>query len=358
MIKPVKPDGSWLIELDNPLEVGEIIKIYIDYIVNLPAQEAAFGYTALQVNFQNWYPFIPPLDIQKGWIVNDYSPIGEYIVSEKADFYVDIRSNQNVIIAGAGKEVVNPDNSISFTHLNSRDFTFSASPEYQKISTNLGDLSITAYVFSGNATATKELIRNTSAALIYFESIYDMRYPHKTLNIVEADFPDGMEADGIYFLSTDYLNNYDGTHRNYMTILSAHETAHQWFYAMVGSDQATTPWLDEAMCTLSEVLFFEEFYPSDVDWWWNYRVDYYSPSGKVDISVYQFDNLRAYINSVYLQGVRFLRELRTRVGEEFFIGAIRNYILENKNQIATEDDFFYQFRLFDINSLKERYFSR
>jgi hypothetical protein len=31
-----------------------------------------------------------------------------------------------------------------------------------------------------------------------------------------------------------------------------HETAHQWFYSLVGNDQARNPWLDEGLATWAE----------------------------------------------------------------------------------------------------------
>ena len=36
--------------------------------------------------------------------------------------------------------------------------------------------------------------------------------------------------------------------------LAAHELAHQWFYALVGNDQARDPWLDEAFATYSQAV--------------------------------------------------------------------------------------------------------
>jgi hypothetical protein len=33
---------------------------------------------------------------------------------------------------------------------------------------------------------------------------------------------------------------------------AAHETAHQWFYSLVGNDQARDPWLDEGLATWAE----------------------------------------------------------------------------------------------------------
>jgi aminopeptidase N len=38
-----------------------------------------------------------------------------------------------------------------------------------------------------------------------------------------------------------------------VTLLVHHETAHQWFYSLVGNDQARDPWLDEALATWAQV---------------------------------------------------------------------------------------------------------
>ena len=36
---------------------------------------------------------------------------------------------------------------------------------------------------------------------------------------------------------------------------AAHEIAHQWFYSLVGNNQARAPWLDEALATWAQARF-------------------------------------------------------------------------------------------------------
>ncbi len=356
---PDKGKQAGKIVMNEPLNDGATIFIKMEYSINLPALSGPFGYTERQMNLMNWYPFIPTCIKNQGWIVNEFSSIGEYIAAEKMEFSANVTiSDANLLVAANAGEGTIDGNTITYSLLDARDFSFSISPHFLKITQNYGDLTINAYVFPEDAEAGQELIHNTASALLYYQSLFDSKYPRSTLNIVEADFPDGMESDGMYFLSKDYISKYDGTHRNYMTILSAHETAHQWFYGSVGNDPAQEPWLDEAMCTLSEIMFFEEFYPADVEWWWKYRVDSYSPAGKVDTSVYEETSLRKYINAVYLQGVRFLSDLRVETGNEGFIIALRNYVKENQDQIASAQNFFSQFENYDISELKTRYFSK
>jgi aminopeptidase N len=165
--------------------------------------------------------------------------------------------------------------------------------------------------------------------------------------VAEADFLDGMEYDGLYFLSRGFFDLYDDTPFGYLTIIAAHETAHQWWYGLVGSDQAYEPWLDEAMCTFSERLFYEHVYPDlqlsgqpVLDWWQYYRIDYYHPTGRVNASIYDYDGFRPYRDAVYLRGAELLQALRQQVGDEAFFAFLQDYVAQKAHQTATAADFF------------------
>jgi aminopeptidase N len=192
-------------------------------------------------------------------------------------------------------------------------------------------------------------------------------YPHTTLSVVEADFLDGMEYDGLYFLSRGFYNLYDGTPQGYLTFIAAHETAHQWWYGLVGNDQALEPWLDEAMCTYMEHIFYEQAYTdyqtssgeSLLDWWWYYRVNYYDPSGWVDGSLYDFALFRPYRDAIYLNGAKFLNDLRSTIGDQAFFEFLKDYASTEKYKIASADDFFSILKLHtskDLDALMETYF--
>src|SRR5690606_6507172 len=100
-------------------------------------------------------------------------------------------------------------------------------------------------------------------------------YPHERMLVVQGDFPDGMEFSGLVFVSTDWFKSFKGETGSYLTLITIHEVAHQWWYMRVGNDPALSPWLDEALATYSEYLFMEEYYPSLKEWWWQFRVDAY-----------------------------------------------------------------------------------
>jgi aminopeptidase N len=176
-----------------------------------------------------------------------------------------------------------------------------------------------------------------------------------------ADFNDGMEYSAFFYLSRDFYNLYTNATDavNYLIFVAAHETAHQWWFEQVGNDQAGQPWLDEALSTYSEHIFYEGAYPDLVSRWWAYRVDFYQPQGFVDIPIYEGQGFRPYTNAVYFRGAHFLDDLRQRLGDDIFFAFLQDYLNQEKGRIASSADFFSilkQHTQADYSDLVRQYF--
>ncbi len=222
-----------------------------------------------------------------------------------------------------------------------------------------GFVSVRTYIFPEHRAAGEAATAATADALKLYAEVFGP-LSHKSLAVVEAEFPDGMEYDGLYFLGQGYFETYFGGSQNFLTTLSAHETAHQWWYGLVANDQALAPWLDEALCTYSERLFYERYYPELVDWWWEFRVDLYAPEGWVDAAIYDFDSFRPYVNAVYLRGTQFLEAVREQVGEDVFFSTLQALIARESYDQATAEDFFQLLEAnseVDLDALRQAYFN-
>jgi len=181
---------------------------------------------------------------------------------------------------------------------------------------------------------------NASAqALQVFSQRFGM-YPHKTLSIVMADFKDSMEFSALYFHSRSFYDLYDGTPRDYLTFVAVHETGHQWWFDQVANDQALEPWLDESLTTYSESLYYETLHPELLSLWWSNRIDFFEPTGNIDISVYDGQNDENYKHTVYFNGAHFLQDLRVRIGDQAFFSFLQDYFFQEKGRIANAGDFF------------------
>jgi hypothetical protein len=336
--------GQWLtVNLNPPLQPGQSVEIGIGYQLTLPYSSAKFenfGYTYRQTNLIDWYPFVVPYAGGGAWILHDPYPYGENLVYPLADFRVSLTfadSTQPVVAASAAASYEN--GALVYNLPNARNFTITASPYYLTDSADAGGIPIYNYYFAENADAAAHVLEMTRLAVLTYSNVYGP-YPHAALSVVETDLNDGLETDGLYFLAANFYNSYDGTVRNNLSTIAVHETAHQWWYGAVASDQAMEPWLDEGLATYSERIFYENNYPGSLNWWWNFRIYYYSPSGYVDSHIYDTGTFRAYVNAVYFQGVKFLEGLRSRIGDEAFFAFIQDYYARNRGRIASSYDFF------------------
>jgi aminopeptidase N len=293
-------------------------------------------------------------------MINRAGPFGEHLVYEIADFNVQVRltdSNLAFMIAASAPAEIEGD--MYHYHLEkARNFAWSVSDQYVLSATTVGQVVVMAYYFPVHTEPGEAVLRTTAEALDLYNQLFGP-YNRKTLTVVEADFLDGMEYDGLYFLSKGFFNLYSGDEADYLTAIAAHETAHQWWYAAIGNDQALEPWLDEALSTYSERLYYEHLHPEGLDWWWTYRVNYYEPSGWVDGSIYNPAGYLAYRNAVYLNGALFLEDLRQLIGEQAFKIFFHAYLQAYSQKIATADDFFTllaEFSQEDLTHLFAQYF--
>ena len=356
------------IPLATPLEPGQNIAIKLRYTLNLPFAEQGdptiqrariYGYTNRQVNLTNWYPFVVPRK-NGSWQLPNPWHFGEHLVYDAADYNIQFSVNDETVVVAASANAISNASERAYQLKGARAFVLSASPDYKVLSQQVGDVTVYSYYYPLFDVPAQEVLNVSVKALQLFSQIYG-EYPHQSLTAVQGDFNDGMEYSGFYFQSNGFYNTYDGTAQNYLTFVSAHETAHQWFFENVANDQANEPWLDEMIATYSERLYYENYHPESVSWWWQARMFDYSPDTWLDIAVSENPRERAYWSSTYFHGAYFLEELRTRIGDEAFFAFLKDYQAQLRGKIATGDDFFKILREHtevDFSDITARYFRK
>lgn len=367
-------DGTQIrVPLAEPLLPGESIVLQIAYKLFLPPPPTAqdsrpvpFGYTALQANLVDWYPFIPPYVRGQGWLAHPAGYFGEHTVYASSDFEVNIRlldAREDLVIAASAPERLDGDWH-RYRLDSARNFAFSVSDQYRVTTQTVGSVTVIGYAFPYHDRAGEMALQTTAQALKLYSQLFGP-YPHGSLSVVEADFLDGMEYDGLYFLSKGFYNLYPSQSLDYLITIAAHETAHQWWYGLVGNDQAMEPWLDEALCTYSERLYYENIDPDELEDWWTYRINMNNPQSPIDRSIYDFGGyLQPYLtyrDSIYLEGALFMEDLRTLVGDEAFFAFLRDYVKTNEYDLSSTEKFFTILKTHssqDLTPLKEKYFSR
>lgn len=110
--------------------------------------------------------------------------------------------------------------------------------------------------------------------------------------------------------------------------LVAHELAHQWFYGLVGNNQARDPWLDESLATYAQEVVQPE----------GWEVPRRAREGMLGAPMSEWVSLRrsssAYVATVYTGGGALLAELREEAGAAAFDEALRGYLRENAHEVV------------------------
>jgi hypothetical protein len=357
-------DVTLRLELPRPLQPNEHIAVLLDYALNLPKIQpteefsgGGFGYSNRSVSLGNWYPVMAPYREEKGWYGLKYFPVGDPYVTEIADYRVTITTTEGVMVAGTGQET-HQGNQWHYEAEQARSFAFAASDQYQVSSSQVGDVAVHSYYLPSHAEAGEVVLETATQAIGLFAELYGT-YPFSDYRVAETEFAGGMEFSGLTFLGSVFYDEYDGTTRTPLIPLTAHEVAHQWFYGLVGNDQLTEPWLDEAPAEYSAFLYYERYLPDDTDWWWFYAVDQWAPAGKIDNLIYVFRDNREYYDAVYRRGAQFMNDLRETMGDPAFFGFLKEYQRRYAYQLAQSRDFFtlvQEFTTADLVPIQEEYF--
>jgi hypothetical protein len=345
--------------LPQPLGPGAQLSLAMRFRIDIPPKikELPYGYDVDQVNLTDWFPFIVPYDAN-GWILHDDSYLGEHLVYDAADFDVNVKTTEaGIIFATSG--VPEPNGEWTRYRLNgARTFVLSASDQFRVAEASAGGAVIRSYYYPGYEDQGLAILNAAVRAVGLWEGQF-APVPYPSLSIVQADLNDGQEYDGLVFLATKFYNEYNSSARSNLVTIGVHEVAHQWWFGLVGSDSAMEPWLDEALAVYSEAIFYKYIYPNSYDWWWNFRVNYFGPSGYVDTTIYEAPSFRGYVNAVYLNGANFLEALNYRMGDDAFYQFLQEYCSRYGRGRATAYDFFAVARqntTADISDLIAAYF--
>ncbi len=336
------------IPLDEPLAPRDERTLSLRYELQMPplvqSEEVGptpFGYTTRQINLVDWYPFVPPYQPGEGWVVHNPWYYGEHLVFPVADFDIALtlkNAPNGTMVAASSLD--QGDGETHRYHLeNGRNFVFSVSPSYHRYEQQVGDTTVLGYVFGQYQSPGVAAFDATVESFELYSELFGP-YEQPSLTMVQGDFLHDMEYQGLHFLSRGFFNTYDDKMGSFLITIAAHETAHQWWYGIVGNNQALEPWLDEALATYSERLFYEHLYPDALTWWTEQRVHFYQPSGWVDSALHYTDGYRPYRDAVYLRGALFLHDLRAVIGDEAFFAFLKDYTATYRYQLVDREDFF------------------
>ncbi len=328
------------VSLNESLKDNEVVSIDIKYNVKLPNSEGRFGYGENTINVTNWFPIACVYDT-KGWNLSTYEEIGDPFYSETSNFEITMLIPRKYEIGTTGNIVSEKSDEhetmYNIEAKNVRDFAFVLSDMFDVNQDDYKGIKISTYNLNENISEDVTKIAKDSIRI--FSDLFG-EYPYDTYSVVASDFYiGGMEYPTMVMIDQALYQDKDNFLLEYVI---AHETAHQWWYSVVGNNEINEPWIDEALTEYSTVLYFEEKYGKDVANELIKTMEIQTQNHKVeDIfkSTKDYDNSTDYSLNVYTKGAMAFNQVRKEVGEDKFFDTLQQYYQEYMYQNVSASQF-------------------
>lgn len=335
-------DDILSVAINDKLLPGATVEIAVDFEVKLANVRHRLGWYDDSVNLGNFYPVACVYE-RGGFRTDPYYNIGDPFYSDAANYEVTLTVPKNYVVACTGTaqaETAGETQTVRASAKAVRDFAI-ALGNYQTISKTVDG--VTVRYFHRNDPSAEASLNTAAKAVETFGKLYG-KYPYSDFTVARVPLlQGGMEYPGLALVS-------DALSASATTDAIVHETAHQWWYAAVGSDEINSPWQDEALAEYSATLFFRENPEYGVDF--EKRIadalsaymlyeEVYKQGAKSDKSMNRplsgYADAMEYTYMTYVKGQLMFDNLRRIIGDEKFFSALKLYYAENRFKIAVSD---------------------
>ena len=341
-----------VLNLSKTLDINNNASIDIDFVVTLPNANHRFGYGNNTINCGNFYPILCVFE-EGEWVMQGYHSNGDPFYSDMANYNVNITYPQEYTLVSTGNQTTT--NSTQNQKLCSasaqcvRDFSFILSNKYQVLTNNVDDVEVN-YFYYDDPNAQSHL-KTACDAFTTFNKLIG-KYPYSVLNVCKSNFlQGGMEYPNLVFIS-DAID-VDSEYSNVIV----HEIAHQWFYNVVGNNEAEYPWLDEALTEYVTALFYDkntgyslttkQVLGNALSSYLLYCDMYKEVYGSIDTSmnrpIYNYKTEAEYVYMTYVKGVLMFDSICEVVGKNKMEKCIATYYSDNAYKIATPKNLIQSF---------------
>jgi aminopeptidase N len=264
-----------------------------------------------------------------------------------ANYRVNITLDDEYAVASSGqlikKDSKDGRSSYEYSLEKARDFAFVLSTEYEMLFEEVDGVTVNYYYHSDKAPKTS--LDTAVKALKTFNNLF-CKYPYSTYSVCETGLNEGgMEYPGLVMISDDINEQI-----SYQEVI-VHETAHQWWYSLVGNDEIKYGFLDEGLTEYSTVLFFENnpeygltrdsLIKIAKSTYSTYCSVYEKVFGDKDTTMLralpEYSGAYEYVNIAYVKGALMFDYLREGLGDELFYKGLKKYADDYSYSLATPD---------------------
>ncbi len=237
-----------------------------------------------------------------------------FVTPSSPHVHVDLHLDKAMILAtGANALPTAASKTWSFGLDNIRDVSIVLAPDFMVTKTSVNGINVRAYSRPGGVSGAT-LAALARSALAAEAARVDVAYPWPNMTVVETKGGVAMESPRSIWIP----GNSSSSSVKYLVY---HETAHQWFYGLVGNDQSLEPFADEAAADMLARSVLGMLRSS------------HCASDELDRRTSAY-TASCYYETIYIQGANFLNRMRDKMGTTRFWNTIESYIQANRHGLA------------------------
>jgi len=314
-----------------------------------------------------WYPILVAHG-PDGWDMKEGSTMGDISHFSVSNYDVRVTVPRGVRVTATGVDSTPTTSLDGGTHRYRagavREFTVQASRHYEVAEAEMDNVKLRSWFLKDHRRSGELVLSYAQKALAVFSHEFGP-YPYTELDLAEAplvggaggvEFPGLVTIASMFYADSGNKNTNDfwskamssgGYMRDTLEFVVAHEVAHQWWNAVVGSDSKRHPFVDEALANHSAILYFERVHgpaAAEKQRELQLRLPYQiammtgSSDRPVDLPTDQYKNSMEYAAIVYGKGGLFFEELRTLLGDKHHFAWLKAYYEKHKFKVAKNED--------------------
>jgi len=348
-------DTVLVVPLPGSLAIGETIEVGFLYegstavhdTDDWPAGEyGLMTRTASTMTLSAFYPLLAPYT-REGWAIDPVLAYGDAVMADASDYVVSLTVSSGLSVYTTGHQVTakaaSGVSTYTYEAADARDFAVVLAEETTVSERTVSGITLRAAFLPRHAEALGIALDIAEGALRLFSDRIGP-LPYGEVDIVEAPMvrAAGMEFTGLILVATAYAAIPSDA---FFSVIVAHELAHQWFYAAVGSDVSESPWLDEGLATYLSYVYLEATGARGVaeqyldNWKHSFeRGRALYPDCTITTPAYAFPDAEAYRVFVYDGAALFWHAVRAALDDEPFYGLLQAYYELYRTRIASTED--------------------
>ncbi|MFN8061164.1 MAG: M1 family metallopeptidase [Vicinamibacterales bacterium] len=254
------------VPLPSAVDSGETVNLEVSWTAKLPRTFARTGVVGDYYFVAQWFPKVGVLE-DAGWRAHQFHAGTEFF-SDYGVYDVRLRVPTGWVVGATGRELSRRDEgdgSTTHQYVESdvHDFAWTTSPRFiERLARfeheSLPPVEMRLLLQPEHAGQAERHFAATRATLKYYGEWYGP-YPYGHVTIVDPAWQSdsgGMEYPTLFTAGTSWLAPASVADPESVTI---HEAGHQFWYALVGTNEFEHAWLDEGFNTFSDARTLDEW---------------------------------------------------------------------------------------------------